>query len=89
MLSTCSRTPLARGLLQAACYATKAEPDYSLAMKNASEVATADKHAPGEVGMSYGIPLETFKRKVGRPAYPGMPCRTCAGGSPNSANALD
>jgi len=33
-------------------------------MKNASEIATADKHAPGEVGMSYGIPLETFKRKV-------------------------
>jgi hypothetical protein len=67
MLSTCSRTPLARGFLQVACYATKPEQDYSLTMKSASEIATAEYVAPGEVGMSYGIPLETFKRKVGQP----------------------
>jgi len=58
---------LPQGMLQAACYSSAKLPnDYSLVMTNtqkelSNHVATPDN----EIGACAGVPLETFKRKVG------------------------
>lgn len=58
---------LPQGMLQAACYSSAKLPnDYSLVMTNtqkelSNHVATPEK----EIGLCAGVPLETFKRKVG------------------------
>jgi hypothetical protein len=49
----------------AAYYAT-APPDYGLALRQADAIAKdVEPTPPGEVAATYGVPLETFKRKVG------------------------
>lgn len=56
-------------LLGGACsYATQPITDYSLTLKKANEIgaAVAEKPLPKEIGLSAGIPMETFKRPVGR-----------------------
>lgn len=53
--------------LQRALFSASAGEDYSLAMAKAAEVATECASAPlppGEGGVTFGVPLETFKRKV-------------------------
>lgn len=60
------RLVLPQGVLQAACYSSKAPQDYSLVMKNtdkelSNHIPTPEK----EIGLCAGVPLETFTRKVG------------------------
>lgn len=60
------RLVLPQGVLQAACYSSKAPQDYSLVMKNtdkelSNHISTPEK----EIGLCAGVPLETFTRKVG------------------------
>lgn len=57
-----------QGLRQAsACTAYFASaPDYSLVLRQAEELSKdAELHSPGQVGATYGVPQETFTRKVG------------------------
>jgi hypothetical protein len=52
---------------QARLYSTGPKDDYSLVMKQAMEVSTESASPPlppGEAGITFGVPFETFKRKV-------------------------
>jgi hypothetical protein len=54
-------------LLQRGAFSTAAKEDYSIVMSKAMEVSTECASAPlppGEGGVTFGVPLETFKRKV-------------------------
>lgn len=58
---------LGGGLLQRALFSSSAKEDYSLVMNKAMEVSTECASAPlppGEGGITFGVPLETFKRKA-------------------------
>ena len=58
----------ASSALGGACsFATQPLTDYALTLKNANEIgaAVAEKPLPKEIGLSAGIPLETYKRPVG------------------------
>lgn len=54
-------------LLKRALYSTTAKDDYSLVLSKAMELSAETVAAPlppGEGGITFGVPLETFKRKV-------------------------
>ena len=54
-------------LLGGACsYATQPVTDYALTMKKANEISelAVEKPLPKEIGLSAGIPMETYKRPV-------------------------
>lgn len=52
----------------AASYTTKVVNDYSLVLKQASEVGNAVKVPEKEVGLCTGAPLDSYTRKVGLPS---------------------
>ncbi|GBF90267.1 hypothetical protein Rsub_02373 [Raphidocelis subcapitata] len=54
-------------LLQRALFSSSAKDDYAIVMSKAMEVSTEAVSAPlppGEGGITFGVPLETFKRKA-------------------------
>jgi hypothetical protein len=64
----CLTPALQQAARQVACsagYASSSQ-DYSLVIKQAAELSKDVESAPpGEYGATYGVPLETFERKVG------------------------
>lgn len=54
-------------LLSCSAYATQPLNDYALTMKKASEISgqVVAPPLPKEIGLSAGIPMETYKRPVG------------------------
>ena len=59
--------PAALDRLQRALFSTASDNDYSLVMKKAAEVSTecaSPPLPPGEGGITFGVPLETFARKA-------------------------
>jgi hypothetical protein len=63
-----------------AAFSTQAPQDYSLAMKQAAEIAKIEKPTANEVGLVAGVPEESFKRPVSATAREARPCGwLCAG----------
>jgi hypothetical protein len=53
------------GLLQQACFYSSKVDYNELVFKGTSDIAKVDKVPDKEIGMCAGVPLETYKRKVG------------------------
>lgn len=68
MLRALHRMPATRQCLQCS-YSAAAKSDYRLVMKEAHALAEQSDLPPQETAYTFGVPFETFTRKVSPPCF--------------------